>query len=204
MTKIFFSAVAGKFIKPLGPRGVAAIEFAIVGPIVLFLLLNTFLCAILYFYQMGLTSTADYTARQVITGQAACRQSQTSSGASQSACNQSSSSQVSSPLSVRQDICAHGLPIFMSCANLTIKIQHSETENSANFIQSISQPKELMDIGGAGDFIFVTLYYNIQIPLFYPLFNQDMQTYFMQGLGFSSTNNGTLIISTAAARSEPF
>ncbi|MFT8506127.1 TadE/TadG family type IV pilus assembly protein [Acetobacter sp.] len=199
-----FTTMARRFIKPLGSRGVAAIEFAIVGPIALFLLLNVFLCAVLYFYQMGLTSAANYTARQVITGQAACLQSQTSSGASQPVCNQSSSGQGSSPLSIRQDICANGLPIFMSCANLIIKIQHSETANSANFIQSIGQPQELMDIGGAGDFIFVTLYYTIQIPLFYPLFNQTMQSYFMQGLGFSRMSNATMIISVVAAKSESF
>lgn len=92
----------------------------------------------------------------------------------------------------------------MSCGNLIVKIQHSATESSANFLQTVRTPQESIDIGGAGEFIFVTLYYNSAIPLFFPLFNQSMQDYFMQGLGFSSTNNGAMIISTVAAKSEPF
>lgn len=200
---IFFSKVSNSLLPKLGIRGVAALEFAIVAPITLFLLLNTFFCAILYFYQFGLTSAAEYAARQVITGQAACRQSQ-ASGTSQPACSQSSSSAASSKMSIRQDICANGLPIFMSCGNLIVKIQHSATESSANFLQTVRTPQESIDIGGPGEFIFVTLYYNSAIPLFFPLFNQSMQDYFMQGLGFSSTNNGAMIISTVAAKSEPF
>lgn len=162
-------------------RGVAIIEFAAVAAPFVALILATLQTSLVFFAQQSLETTAEETARDLITGKA------------------QQSNWVLKDF--QKDACSH-LYSFMKCPNLMVDVQRADSlaaiDTSAPTITykkdgSIDQSKWTFSPGQPGDIVVMRMMYVLPVisgPLGFNLSN-------MQG-------GNRLLVATSVFRSEPY
>lgn len=161
-------------------RGASVIEFAIVLAPVIALIVAIVQTALVFFAQQNLESSAERTARQLVTGSAQ-RASMTSTNFGKAACA--------------------NLPAFMKCANLMIDVQNVSSFSAV----STAAPKLTFDAngnvtnawafspGGPGSIVVMRMMYRLPVvpaPL---------------GFDLSNMGNGQrLLIATSVFKTEPY
>jgi Flp pilus assembly protein TadG len=166
------------FIRRLGSKseGTALLEFALLGPAFLALLVAILQTGTVFLFQQTLQTATTQTARLIMTGQA--------------------QTQNISQATFLQDICNASGNLF-TCANLSANIQ---TFSSFSGIQpsnpmsggTFTKPSNY-SLGGPGDIVLVQIFYQLPVVTA-PL-----------GFTMATTSNGNaLIIATAVFRNEPY
>jgi Flp pilus assembly protein TadG len=166
------------FLRRLGRNGdgTALIEFALLGPAFLALLVAILQTGIVFLFQQTLQTATTQTARLIMTGQA---QTQNISSAT-----------------FLQDVCAAAGNLF-NCANLSANIQtfssFSGMQQSSPVSGGTFTNPNNYSLGGPGDIVLVQIYYQL------PVFTAPL------GFNMANTSNGNaLITATAVFRNEPY
>lgn len=161
-------------------RGTVAIEFALIAPIFLTLLIATVETALIFFAQQTLQTAATQSARQIMTGQAQAAQT-TAAQFKQSVCSQ--------------------LTNLFDCANLVVTVQNYTSFSALNaatplknaaLTGGLNSLPASFDPGVGGDIEVVQLFYP------WPVVSAPID------LGLANVNGTHLLIGTAAFRNEPF
>lgn len=179
-------AVVANSAKTLVPRlarrlarnceGAALIEFAILGPAFLALLVAILQTGVVFLFQQTLQTATTQTARLIMTGQA---QTQNMSSAT-----------------FLQDVCSAAGNLF-DCSNLSTNIQTFKSFSGMQMTSPVSggtftQPSNY-SLGGPGDIVLVQVFYQLPV-MTAPL-----------GFTMATTSNGNaLITATAVFRNEPY
>jgi len=156
--------------------GAALIEFAILGPAFLALLVAILQTGVVFLYQQVLQTATTQTARLIMTGQAQTQKM--------------SSSQF------LQDVCSAGGSMF-TCANLSANIQTFSSFSGVQMTSPVSggtftQPTNY-SLGGPGDIVLVQVFYQLPVVTA-PL-----------GFNLANTSDGNaLIVATSVFRNEPY
>ena len=157
--------------------GISAIEFALVGPIVIALLVGIMQTGVVFLYQQLLQTATTQAARLIMTGQA-----QTS--------NLSSAQFLA-------DVCTDAGTLF-TCANLSANVQKftsfsSMTQSNPVSNGTFSSSSSGFTMGGPGDIVLVQVFYQLPVsggPLSFTL---------------SNTKNGNaVLVGTSVFRNEPY
>ena len=168
-----------QFFEKLGERGVALVEFAIVGPLFLMLLLAVFELAYMMFVQSVLDSSARTAARQIRTGQAQ------SSGNAQSDFQTALCNAVSSVIGCGSMI--YQVQDFPSwSATQTALTTPPKRDKNGNLVTAG------FTAGNCGDIIAVQVTYN------YPFFTLWI------GSQLGGSLNSAFLMSTVVFQNEPF
>jgi Flp pilus assembly protein TadG len=161
-------------------RGAAALEFALIAPMLFALLMAVTETSLVFFAQEGLQTALDVAARKIMTGQAQ------NAGMTQA--------------QFQQTACA-ALPPYLACSNLIVDAQTASSLANVN----TSAPTITFDktgkvtnswnysVGGAGDIVVLRLLYLWPLPT--------------GPLGFTLNDaSGTqkLLIATSVAKTEPY
>ena len=157
-------------------EGVSAVEFALVGPAFIALLVAILETGMVFFFQQLLQSATTEAARLIMTGQAQTQKL--------------SSSQF------LQDICTDAGSLF-DCSKLSANVQTFSSFSGMNFNNPISggtfTAPSTFNPGGPGDIVLVQVFYQVPVspaPL---------------GFNLANTSNGTaIIVGTAVFRNEPY
>jgi Flp pilus assembly protein TadG len=157
-------------------EGVALIEFAIIGPIFLALLVAILQTGVVFLFQQTLQTATTQTARLIMTGQA-----------------QTQKLTISQFL---QDVCTSAGAVF-TCANLSANIQtfssFSGVSQSSPVSSGVFTNPANYNLGGPGDIVLVQVYY--QLPVVTAPY----------GFNLATTSSGNaLIIATSVFRNEPY
>lgn len=171
MTPRFFGRLARN------SDGISAIEFALVGPIVIALIVAILQTGVVFLYQQVLQTATTQAARLIMTGQAQTE-------------NLSSAQFVA-------DVCSDGGAMF-NCSNLSANVQQFNSFSSMSQSNPISSggtftPSNNFDMGGPGDIVLVQVFYQLPVsggPLGFTLAN--------------TTNGNAVLIGTAVFRNEPY
>lgn len=157
--------------------GVSAIEFALIGPVVIALLVAILQTGIVFLYQQTLQTATTQAARLIMTGQA---QTQNLSSAQFLA-----------------DVCTDAGSMF-NCAKLSANVQKfssfsSMTQTNPVSNGTFSTSSNSFTMGGPGDIVLVQVFYQLPVsggPL---------------GFTLANTNNGNaVLVGTSVFRNEPY
>jgi Flp pilus assembly protein TadG len=156
--------------------GISAIEFALVGPAFIALLVAILETGMVFFFQQLLQSATTQAARLIMTGQA--------------------QTQKLSSAQFLQDVCDDAGSLF-NCANLSANVQTftsfgGMTQSNPISSGTFSAPATFTP-GGPGDIVLVQVFYELPVtpaPL---------------GFNVSNTSNGNaILVGTAVFRNEPY
>jgi len=167
-----------RFLRRLGRSsdGAALIEFAILGPAFLALLVAILQTGVVFLFQQTLQTATTQTARLIMTGQA-----QTQNISSGTFLN---------------DVCNAAGSIF-TCANLSANIQTFSSFSGVQMNSPVNNgtftAPSNYNLGGPGDIVLVQVFYQLPV-MTAPL-----------GFNMATTSNGNaLIVATAVFRNEPY
>lgn len=166
------------FLRRLGCNsdGAALLEFALVGPAFLALLVAILQTGVVFLFQQTLQTATTQTARLIMTGQA---QTQNISSAT-----------------FLQDVCNAAGNLF-TCANLSTNIQTFSSFSNMQMTNPVTggtfTAPSNYNLGGPGDIVLVQVFYQLPVVTA-PL-----------GFNMATTSNGNaLITATAVFRNEPY
>lgn len=156
--------------------GVSAIEFALIGPAFIALLVAILETGMVFFFQQLLQSATTQAARLIMTGQA--------------------QTQKLTSAQFLQDICTDAGAMF-DCNKLSANVQTFTSFSSMNFDAPVSggtfTAPTTFSPGGPGDIVLVQVFYELPVnpgPL---------------GFNLATTSNGTaVLVGTAVFRNEPY
>jgi Flp pilus assembly protein TadG len=156
--------------------GISAIEFALVGPAFIALLVAILETGMVFFFQQLLQSATTQAARLIMTGQA--------------------QTQKVTAAQFLQDVCTDAGSLF-NCANLSANVQtftsFSGMTQSSPVSGGIYTAPATFTPGGPGDIVLVQVFYQLPVtpaPL---------------GFNVSNTSNGNaILVGTAVFRNEPY
>lgn len=157
--------------------GVSAIEFALIGPAFVALLVAILQTGLMFFCQQVLQTATTQTARLIMTGQA--------------------QTQKLTSAQFVQDVCTNAGALF-NCANLYANVQTFSSFSGMSMSNPISNGKFngaslTYTMGGPGDIVLVQVFY--QLPVLPGPLN----------LNLSKTSNGdALLVGTSVFRNEPY
>jgi|SRR6185437_337858 Flp pilus assembly protein TadG len=156
--------------------GTALLEFAILGPAFLALLVAILQTGVVFLFQQTLQTATTQTARLIMTGQA---QTQNISAAT-----------------FVQDVCSASGNLF-DCANLSANVQTFSSFSGMQMTNPMNNgnftPPNNYNLGGPGDIVLVQVFYQLPV-MTAPL-----------GFNLATTSNGNaLITATAVFRNEPY
>lgn len=163
-----------------GDAGSVAVEFALIAPIFLTLLIATVETALVFFAQQTLQTAATQSARQIMTGAAQAAQM--------------------TPAQFKQTVCSKLTNLF-DCANLVVTVQNytsfsaltaAPSLRSAAIGGGLSSLPASFDPGVGGDIEVVQLFYP------WPVISAPID------IGLANMNGTHLLVGTAAFRNEPF
>lgn len=179
--------MAARIVQRLTPRflrrlardseGISAIEFALVGPIVIALLVAILQTGVVFLYQQVLQSATTQAARLIMTGQA---QTQNLSSAQFLA-----------------DVCSDAGAMF-DCTKLSANVQtftsfSGMTQSNPVSNGTFNSSSSSFTMGGPGDIVLVQIFYQLPVsggPL---------------GFTLATTKNGNaVLVGTAVFRNEPY
>lgn len=156
--------------------GAALIEFAILGPAFLGLLVAILQTGVVFLFQQTLQTATTQTARLIMTGQA--------------------QTQNMSEATFLQNVCSAAGAVF-DCANLSANIQTFSSFSGVQMTNPVSggtfNSPSNYSLGGPGDIVLVQIFYQLPVVTA-PL-----------GFTMANTSNGNaLIVATAVFRNEPY
>jgi len=156
--------------------GAALLEFALLGPAFLALLVAILQTGVVFLFQQTLQTATTQTARLIMTGQA---QTQNISAAT-----------------FVQDVCNASGNLF-NCANLSANVQTFSSFSGMQMTSPMNNgtftPPSNYNLGGPGDIVLVQVFYQLPVATA-PL-----------GFNMATTSNGNaLITATAVFRNEPY
>lgn len=166
------------FLRRLGRNsdGTALIEFALLGPAFLALLVAILQTGVVFLFQQTLQTATTQTARLIMTGQA--------------------QTQKISSATFLKDVCSAAGNVF-DCSKLSANIQTFTTFSGMQTTNPVSggtftQPNNY-SLGGPGDIVLVQIFYQLPVvtaPLGYTMAN--------------TSNGNALLTATAVFRNEPY
>jgi Flp pilus assembly protein TadG len=179
MTIAIAQRLMPRFLRRLARNsdGVSAIEFALVGPIVIALLVAILQTGVVFLYQQVLQTATTQAARLIMTGQAQTQ-------------NLSSAQFVA-------DVCSDAGAMF-DCSKFSANVQKFSSFSSMSQTSPISNgtfnaSSNSFSMGGPGDIILVQVFYQLPVsggPL---------------GFTLANTNNGkAVLVGTSVFRNEPY
>jgi Flp pilus assembly protein TadG len=186
------AAPTGNVLRRFGRnrRASAAVEFALVAPLVFALLFAIIETALMFFASQVLETITQNGARMISTGQAQSGQV--------SSCAVAGVSTPCTQASFKTYVCSQ-IPALFSCSNLYVDVESypafsnislsNQIDAGNNFISNNMQYSP----GGSGDIVVVRLFYPWQL--------------FVTGLGYNIANltgNQRLLVATAAFQNEPY
>lgn len=156
--------------------GSAAVEFALIAPIFLALLVAIIETALVFFTQQILQTAATQTARLIMTGQA--------------------QTQNLTAEQFQQDVCGK-LPAMFNCANLYVNVQNFTSFSTVSMLNplingSIKSSSMTYGLGVGGDIEVLQIFY------LWPALTAPL------GFGLPNINGNYLLVATAVFRNEPF
>jgi Flp pilus assembly protein TadG len=157
--------------------GVSAIEFALIGPVVIALLVAILQTGVVFLYQQVLQTAATQAGRLIMTGQAQTQ-------------NLSSAQFV-------QDVCTDAGSLF-TCSKLSANVQKFSSFSGMSMANPISggafsSSGMTFNMGGPGDIVLVQVFYQLPVsggPLGFTLAN--------------TSNGNAVLVGTAVFRNEPY
>jgi Flp pilus assembly protein TadG len=156
--------------------GAALLEFALVGPAFLALLVAILQTGVVFLFQQTLQTATTQTARLIMTGQA--------------------QTQKMSAATFLKNVCSAAGSIF-TCANLSANIQTFSTFSGMQMNNPVNNGTFTApgnyNLGGPGDIVLVQVFYQLPVvsaPLGYTMAN--------------TSNGNALITATAVFRNEPY
>ncbi len=156
--------------------GVSALEFALVAPVVIALLVAILQTGVVFLYQQVLQSATTQAARLIMTGQAQAQ-------------NIGSSAFVA-------DVCSDAGSMF-DCSKLSANVQKFSSFSSMTQSNQVSggtfTPSNNFDMGGPGDIVLVQVFYQLPVsggPLGFTLAN--------------TSNGNAVLVATSVFRNEPY
>jgi Flp pilus assembly protein TadG len=159
-----------------GDTGTVAVEFALIAPAFLALLIATIETSLVFFSQQALQTAVTESARQIMTGQAQTQQL--------------------SAAQFQQSVCSKLTNMF-NCANLYVNVQNFPSFSAISMLNplqsgTLNQSAMSYSLGVGGDIEVVQLFY------LWPTFIAPL------GFDLATLNGQHLLVATAAFRNEPF
>jgi Flp pilus assembly protein TadG len=157
--------------------GVSAIEFALIGPVVIALMVAILQTGVVFLYQQLLQTATTQAARLVMTGQA--------------------QTQKLSSAQFLQDVCTDAGSLF-NCSNLSANVQTFSSFSGMSMSNPVSNgafssSKMSYSLGGPGDIVLVQIFYQLPVsggPLGFTLAN--------------TSNGNAVLVGTSVFRNEPY